>query len=80
MQPSQRETGARALALSLVYVRDERRTIEELVRIRRLVGPDVTTLIGGRAVVQIRSNLDESGIVCVDDIAEFTSALEAIAS
>ncbi len=69
------ETGAEAVALSIVYVTDQRRMEDELRTLRRRLQPDVPILVGGAAIASYKSVLDEIGARQVSDMAELRSAL-----
>ena len=73
-----RETGARALALSIVYPPDDPALPDELRRLRRLLPPDVAVLAGGRAAAAYTAVLAEIGARRIDDLASFRRELEEL--
>lgn len=73
-----RQLGARAVALSIVYRGDDTHLLDELERARRLIDPSVPIFIGGRAVDSVRAPLNQAGLLCPADLAEFRDDLHAV--
>lgn len=73
-----RQTGARAVALSLVYPEDDARLEGELMQLRELVGGKVAILAGGRAAPAYRQWLKRINAIISNDLREFTRALEGL--
>lgn len=71
---------ARAIALSIAYPADDPRLVEELRRLRRLVGPDVAVLIGGPSSAGYQETLDEVGAIRIDSLAALREYLLAMRS
>lgn len=71
-----RQTGARAVALSLCYRESDSHSFDELVRLRSLVEQDIPIFVGGHAIHSLRARLAEAGITCPDDLSAFRSALQ----
>ena len=69
-------SGARAVALSLVYPEDDPQLPGELVRLREALPPQTALLAGGRAMSAYRDVLADIGAVPVDDIMHLGSALD----
>jgi DNA-binding transcriptional MerR regulator/methylmalonyl-CoA mutase cobalamin-binding subunit len=69
------ETGAEAVALSIVYVTDQRRMEDELRTLRRRLQPGVPILVGGAAIASYKRVLDEIGARQVSDMVELRSTL-----
>lgn len=75
-----RQTGARAVALSLCYRESDSLVLEELIRLRSLLDRDVPVFVGGNAVSALRDRMVEAGIVCPVDLTEFRSSLQTALS
>lgn len=73
-----RQTGARALALSVVHPTDDPRLEQELAAIRRVLGNDVPIFVGGHASLAYRTTLEAVGANHVEDMRAFRSSLEAL--
>ena len=72
------QSGARAVALSLVYPTDDPGLAGELIRLRELL-PDETDLVaGGRAAPAYRATLESIGAVVIGDLSEVAPKLEAL--
>lgn len=71
-----RQNRARAVALSLVYPEDDPRLEGELTRLRESLPPEVSLLVGGRAMPAYRDTLEEIGAVQMKDLAHFCSTLD----
>lgn len=71
-----RQSRARAVALSLVYPEDDPRLEGELKRLDESLPPEVTLLVGGRAMPAYHDVLTKIGATQVEDLAEFSSALD----
>jgi methylmalonyl-CoA mutase cobalamin-binding subunit len=61
---------ARAVGLSLVYPEDDPNIFHEFRDLRRLLGPKVSILVGGRAAVSYRHEIEENGAFLVGDLAQ----------
>jgi DNA-binding transcriptional MerR regulator/methylmalonyl-CoA mutase cobalamin-binding subunit len=72
--------GARAIALSITYPADDPRLVEELLRLRRLVGLDVTILVGGPSSTGYRETLDDVEAIRIDHLAALREYLLAMRS
>ncbi|MEI6862387.1 MAG: MerR family transcriptional regulator [Verrucomicrobiota bacterium] len=71
-----RQHRARAVALSLVYPEDDPRLEGELTRLHELLPPEVTLVVGGRAMPAYRDALEKIGAVQMNDLAQLYSALD----
>ena len=69
---------ARVLALSIVYPVDDPQLPDELVRLRRHAGDDITILVGGRACEGYRPSFSEISAVVVDSFDAFRLELERV--
>jgi MerR family transcriptional regulator, light-induced transcriptional regulator len=75
------QSGARALALSIVYPPDDPHLKEELRRLANLLPrSSVSLLVGGRSANGYADVLDEIGAVSLADLDELRSHLESIRS
>jgi len=63
-----RETGARAVGLSVLYVADPARTIAEVRAVRKLLPASVPLLVGGGASAALDEALEDSGTRVVKDL------------
>lgn len=68
-------SGALAVLLSLVYPLNDPRLVDEVRRLRQLVGPDLPLIAGGRAAAGSRDELSASGIRLVGDLESLGEAL-----
>ncbi len=74
------QKGARAVALSITYPPDDPTLIDDLRRLRRLLGSRTALLVGGRACPAYTSILQEVGCVRVEDLAGLREALHVLRS
>jgi DNA-binding transcriptional MerR regulator/methylmalonyl-CoA mutase cobalamin-binding subunit len=72
-----KQIGAKAVALSLCFRESDSHALDELNRLRNLLGPDIPIFVGGNAARCMRDRLGESGIACPSDLAEFRAGLQA---
>jgi methylmalonyl-CoA mutase cobalamin-binding subunit len=73
-----RQLGAKAVALSVIYRDSEAHVMEELKRLRRLIGPSIPVFVGGNAASAVRAHLDELDIRFPSDLQEFRGELQSI--
>jgi methanogenic corrinoid protein MtbC1 len=71
-----RQTGARAVALSMVYPEDDAELGKELGLLREMLPAEVGIIAGGRAVRGYREELGKVGATVVEDLREFGRALD----
>ena len=69
---------AKAVALSLVYPKDDPHLRSELKKLHQLLDSDVTLIVGGRAVDGYYDTLTEIGAVIVKGSKQFRVEIEAI--
>jgi DNA-binding transcriptional MerR regulator/methylmalonyl-CoA mutase cobalamin-binding subunit len=75
------QSGARALALSIVYPQDDLHLKGELKGLSRLLSHEsVALLVGGRGVNSYADVLEEIGAVSITDLDEFRSQLQSLRS
>jgi methylmalonyl-CoA mutase cobalamin-binding subunit len=67
---------ARAVALSIVHPADDPALAGELHRLRRLLPPQTALLAGGGAARAYAGDLQASGFVVCDSLADLTHALD----
>ena len=72
-----RHIGAKAVALSLCYRESDSHVLDELGRLRHLLGVEIPVFVGGNAANGMRERLVEAGISCPRDLSEFRSGLQA---
>jgi len=70
--------GARAVALSVVHRDACGRASHEMIKLRRLVPPDVAILAGGQAVLGCVQALREIGAIRIDDMSRFRTELRRL--
>ncbi len=68
---------ARAVVISLVYPRGDARTAQEIVRLGRLLGPDIRLLAGGRAAESYRESLLTAGAHVAEDFQSLGLLLQS---
>ncbi|UCC49304.1 MAG: cobalamin-dependent protein, partial [Gemmatimonadota bacterium] len=73
-------TGARAVALSLVYPSDDSVLAEELRTLRRLLPEDVAVIVGGQAALTYANVLEAIGALWLPDTPALRSALDRIST
>ena len=73
-----RQLEVRCVALSLVYVEAEVRLLEDLRKLRGALPKPVPVLVGGRAALALRANLERSGMECPGDLRAFQTRLESV--
>lgn len=69
---------ARVVALSLVHPEDDPQIPEELKRLRRLLPPDTSILIGGRAAGAYAEGNSSNGILWIRTLDELRAALDSL--
>lgn len=69
-------TESRAVSLGLCYPRGDARTIEQMKRLRQLLGEDVEILVGGLAALSYADSLAAIGAERLDSIEDFLGSLE----
>ncbi len=74
------QNGARAVALSITYPPDDPALTDDLRRLRRLLGPQVMLIAGGRACPAYNAVLQEIGAVHMDDLAGLRRELQTLRS
>ena len=72
------QKGARAVALSITYPPDDPILVDELKKLRRLLGSRTTLIVGGRAVPNYLGVLDEIGAHAIDSLAGLREDLAAL--
>lgn len=70
-----RRTGARVVALSVVYREHDPGLAEDLARMRALLPPETVVIVGGRAAPSYDEALREIGARGVTDLADFREQL-----
>lgn len=74
------QKSARAVALSITYPPDDPILVDDLRRLRRLLGPDTILLAGGRAASDYAPVLNEIGARRPDDLASLRRELQLLRS
>ncbi|MFM1768207.1 MAG: hypothetical protein RJA22_736 [Verrucomicrobiota bacterium] len=73
-----RQSGARALALSLVYPEEDADLPAELLRLRELLPAGLPVLAGGRAMTAYRGALQQMGALQIGDLNDLCTKLDDI--
>ncbi|MBM3226540.1 MAG: cobalamin B12-binding domain-containing protein, partial [Candidatus Tectomicrobia bacterium] len=68
----------RAVGLSIMYPPDDPHVPQELARLRRYLGADVTVFVGGRGSASYLEILASLSVVCPRDAQEFRRHLAAL--
>lgn len=71
-------TGAKAVALSIIYPPDDPRLAEEIEALRQYVGKELTLLVGGRDSTAYGKALERAEVVPISDMRSLRNALERI--
>ena len=71
-------SGARAVALSLVFPLDDSRLPAELSRLRRLLPNNIQILAGGRAAEAYETSIESGDIIKISDLDRLRSQLDSI--
>jgi methanogenic corrinoid protein MtbC1 len=71
-------TGARAVALSLIYPTDDPQVAAELRELSELLPADVTVIVGGQGAPSYRAVLEEIGALWLPDTPALRSALDLV--
>jgi methylmalonyl-CoA mutase cobalamin-binding subunit len=69
---------ARAVALSITYPPDDPMLVDDLRRLRRLLGPHILLITGGRACPAYSAALQEIGALRLEDLASLRRELQAL--
>ena len=70
-----KQSGGRAVAISVTHLQNHHPLIEELRKLRRYVDRDVTLFVGGRAVADYAQILEEIDAKYISDIEQFSGEL-----
>jgi len=73
-----RQTGARAVAISITHLLNQNSLVDELRKLRRYIGNEVTFFVGGRAVVKYTLILKEVNANYIKNIEQFSDELNAL--
>lgn len=74
------QLGAKAVALSIVYPKDDALLNEELRHLRRLLPRTTEMIVGGRAAASYAAALDETGARRVESLRELREELDLLRS
>jgi methanogenic corrinoid protein MtbC1 len=73
-----KQSGARAVAISVTHLLDQHPLIDELRKLRRYVGKDVVLFVGGRAIGVHTQTLKEINAIYVTNIDQFSGELNSL--
>jgi len=74
------QKGARAVALSLTYPPDDPQLVDDLRKLRRLLGSRTALIVGGQASRTYGSILSEVGAVHIASLGELRQHLQTLRS
>jgi len=72
-------TNARAVTHSISFAANDHVVAKELRRLRKLIGPDIAIIVGGRAAEYYQDILNEVGVVNIQSYAHFRQILAELA-
>lgn len=72
------QNGSKVVALSLVYPEDDAQLPEQLTRLRELLPPEVSIVVGGRAAAAYRACLDRIGAFQAADLSALGALLDRV--
>jgi methanogenic corrinoid protein MtbC1 len=75
-----KQSGARAVAVSVTHLLNQFSIVEELRKLRRYIDRDVTLFVGGRAVADYSHILEEINAKYITDIDQFSGELYSLSS
>ena len=75
-----KQSGARAVAISVTHLLNQHPLIEELRKLRRYVDRNVTLYVGGRAVADYTHILEEIKVKYISDIDQFSGELYSLST
>ena len=73
-----KQSGARAVAISITHLLDQHSLVDELRKLRRYIADEVTFFVGGRAVMEYTQILKEVNANYIKKIEEFSDELNSI--
>jgi DNA-binding transcriptional MerR regulator/methylmalonyl-CoA mutase cobalamin-binding subunit len=73
-----RQSGVRAVALSITHLLDQYPLIEEIRKLRRYLGRDMSLFVGGRAIEDYINVLDEVNVRYIKDMDQFREELNRL--
>jgi DNA-binding transcriptional MerR regulator/methylmalonyl-CoA mutase cobalamin-binding subunit len=73
-----KQTGARAVAISITHLLNQNSLVDELRKLRRYIGNEVTFFVGGRAVVEYTQILKEVNASYLKNIEQFSDELNSL--
>lgn len=75
-----KQSGARAVAVSITHLLDQTLLVDELRKLRRYIGHEVAFFVGGRAVVDFAQALKDIDAICINNIEQFSDQLNSLAN
>jgi len=75
-----KQSGARAVAISVTHLLDQHSLVDELRKLRRYIGNEVTFFVGGRAVTDYAQILEDVNANYIKNIEQFSDALNSLSS
>jgi methanogenic corrinoid protein MtbC1 len=75
-----KQTSAAAVALSVIYPPDDPHLAQEISTLRRMLGPDIVLMIGGRSRNGYRETFESVDAVILDDYSGMVNVLNSTRS
>jgi DNA-binding transcriptional MerR regulator/methylmalonyl-CoA mutase cobalamin-binding subunit len=75
-----KQSGARAAAISITHLLDRHQLVDELRKLRRYIGHDVTLFVGGLAVANYAQMLEAMDAIYTNSIEQFSATLNSLSS
>ena len=75
-----KQSGARAVAISITHLLDRHPLADELRKLRRYIGNEMTLFVGGRAVADYAHVLEDVNAIYTHNIEQFSDTLISLSS
>jgi DNA-binding transcriptional MerR regulator/methylmalonyl-CoA mutase cobalamin-binding subunit len=75
-----KQSAARAAAISITHLLDRHPLVDELRKLRRYIGHDVTLFVGGLAVANYAQMLEAMDAIYINNIEQFRATLNSLSS
>jgi methanogenic corrinoid protein MtbC1 len=75
-----KQSGARAVAVSITHLLDRHPLVDELRKLRRYIGHNVTLFVGGLAVADYVQMLEAMDAIYINNIEQFSATLNSLSS
>jgi len=75
-----KQSGARAVAISITHLLDQEPLADELRKLRRYIGNEMTLFVGGRALADYAQVLEDVNAIYINNIEQFSDTLNSLSS